>query len=190
MISCCICVERYSQLKEQHIPLSDDIGTNLATVYLQQGRYPEAERLFQSAFRSMGNGCGTRSFTSAALQPVSAAESRQYLLEGVALAQTKLLKNEEAFKSLLRALHLSPHSALQDWFNVAVVSEAVASVLNAKIVQRTATEINDAMEYLKLSISIFGFLMSSISNHYLQQVMIDKTAVQKHLNLCMVVLSL
>lgn len=114
------------------------------------------------------------------------AELRQHLHECVALSQNRLLKNEESARSLLHAVHISPHASLQDWYNVGTVYENAALLLMKKR-HKSLREILDAINDIELAKEIFGFLLNSPGvTNYQQQVPIEKRYVQAHWNMCTV----
>ena len=180
------------------MPYFDDAVSNLATVFIQQGRFHDAERLFQSSLKSVSayGSIATRDskldFTefaagaSAAPPQQCIADKHQYFHECIALTQNRMLKNEESARSLLHAIHMSPHASIQDWYNVAVVYES-AAIVAMKKKQKTVRETIAAIDNIELAKCIFDFLLKNPAVlSYQQQMPIETRYVQAHWNMCTV----
>jgi tetratricopeptide (TPR) repeat protein len=122
------------------MPPSNDIVTNLGHVHLQQGRYVEAIRIYETVLKTLPNmpssTHGSQS-SSHFIHPSSELTLRHLptasyiqISECLALAHLKHKQHEDAIKVLLKALHVDP-SLVHVWYNLAYTKEefAVASLL-------------------------------------------------------------
>ena len=106
----------FPQAREAGMPLSEDICSNLAHVHLAQGRFVDAEHLYQASLKTLP---AVSSSSSGGLA-TKGSDKVLAAYECMAFAQYRHGRHSEAIRSLLRSLHGDP-SVLRGWFNVGVV---------------------------------------------------------------------
>ena len=139
--------EVFQQARESNM-LNDDISTNLAHIHSLQKRYAEAEHAYQANLKSISKNC--RQFETGALNT---------LCESLAFAQFKHNCHDDSLRSLLRGIHQEPNSnCLRTWYNIAVVRLALATSIMSKKGQKSAMNVMDATNELRLAQNLFNFL--------------------------------
>ena len=144
--------EMFSKAREANVSKSEDICTNLSHVYVIQNRLVDAERLYQSTIKSLSR--TGRSF----------ADKYAHLNECVAYTQHKHNRQEDAIKSMFRALHLNPTN-LRFWYNVAFVGENLCGV----ILQRKNASVKlveEGKQVLNISKKVFKSLSLLQQQHH------------------------
>ena len=147
--------EIISRAREAGLPLSEDICCNLAHVHLAQGRFVDAEMLYQAALKTL-----PRSSSSSGGSAAKQSDRVNSAYECMAFAEFRHGRHSDALRSLLRGLHNDP-SCLRGWYNVAIVRSDIASQYKADKGDNKVDEIEDAMENLRLARRMFHFLGSA-----------------------------
>ena len=147
--------EIISRAREAGLPLSEDICCNLAHVHLAQGRFVDAEMLYQAALKTL-----PRSSSSSGGSAAKQSDRVNSAFECMSYAEFRHGRHSDALLSLLRGLHNDP-SCLRGWYNVAIVRSDIASQYKADKGDNKVDEILDAMENLRLARRMFHFLGSA-----------------------------
>ena len=147
--------EIISRAREAGLPLSEDICCNLAHVHLAQGRFVDAEMLYQAALKTL-----PRSSSSSGGSAAKQSDRVNSAYECMSYAEFRHGRHSAALSSLLRGLHNDP-SCLRGWYNVAIVRSDIAAQYKADKGDNKVDEIVDAMENLRLARRMFHFLGSA-----------------------------
>ena len=143
--------EIMSRAREAGMPLSEDICCNLAHVHLAQGRFVDAEHLYQAALKTL-----PRSSSSSGGSAAKQSDRVNSAYECMAFAEFRHGRHVDALNSLLRGLHNDP-SNLREWYNVAVVRADVAAQYSKKK-SGVVDEVENATENVRLAHRLFHFL--------------------------------
>lgn len=138
------------------MPHSEDISSNLAHVYIAQGRLIDAEHLYQAVLKTLPRSSSSRGGSTG-----KAEDKIVTAYECMAFAQFKNVRHLDSLHSLLRGLHRDP-SGLRGWYNVAMVRADLASTATKRKLEKV-DDIEDASQQLMLAHKLYGFL--SNPNH-------------------------
>lgn len=164
--------------------LSEDISVNLANVHLALNKFVDADHQYQATMKSSVQTSRGSSIRSSALCEYSA------------YAQFLGKRNLESVHSLLRAIHLEPAN-LRRWYNLAVVRSAIAQQTMQKkgstssrsggavAGQRTAAEIENSSEELRLAHATFEFLSGvTVPRDAYAGPLVDRDLAGRHARMC------
>lgn len=149
-------------MREESKSQSTDAGINLAHVQLAQGRFPDAEHLYQATMKLM--------------QHSSDATKMALLNEWTSLAQVSYRRFAEAALTALKGAHLDPAN-LRLWHNIAVINRDSAAALRAKQT-RTVDDLESAVLSLSSAEQTFHYVVSKKNSKF--------EAANKHLKSCKV----
>jgi hypothetical protein len=142
---------------------------NLANVHLEQGRFVDAEHLYNVTLKSIACSHFANSVKLATLS------------EYAALAQFKNKKADESFRSILRSIHYDP-ICLRLWYNAAVILHDAAISRKGKE-EKSVAVIQDAIHNLQVAKTIFLFASTSTIPQS-RGILFDKEVAQKNSRLC------
>ncbi len=136
--------EIFSKCREANMPVNDDICCNLANIHVKNGRFVDAEHLYQAAIKSSSKSLG---------------KFDRKLFEYMAFSQYESKRFEDSIRSLQRCIHIDPAYA-RSWFNIASVREKFAIDKRSK---GSSADLKCAIDETKVAQSIFHHL-SNIGN--------------------------
>jgi len=136
--------EIFSKCREANMSLNDDICCNLANVNVKNGRFIDAEHLYQASIKS-------------ASKPLGKFDRKLY--EYMAYSQYESRRFEDSIRTLQRCIHIDPAYA-RSWFNIASVREKFGVDKRSK---GSSLDLKCAIDETKFAQSIFHHL-SNIGN--------------------------
>jgi len=152
----------FGQVREESKAQSTDVGINLAHVQLAQGRFPDAEHLYQATMKLM--------------QFSSDATKMALLNEWTSLAQLSYRRFAESSLTAQKGVHLDPAN-LRLWHNIAVIHRDSSAALRAKQT-RTVDDLEGAVLCLASAEQTFQYVASKKNTKF--------EVANKHLKACKV----
>ena len=136
--------EIFSKSREANMPVNDNICCNLANIHVKNGRFVDAEHVYQATIKSSSKSLG---------------KFDRQLFEYMAYSQYESKRFEDSIRSLQRCIHIDPAYA-RSWFNIASVREKFAIDKRSK---GSSADLKCAIDETKVAQSIFHHL-SNIGN--------------------------
>jgi tetratricopeptide (TPR) repeat protein len=139
--------EIFSKIRQGNMKNTEDTDINLANVYMSEKRYLEAERLYYSVLKNIP--------TNTAFQHYHYST----FLNLIGVSQYGSHKYEEAFKTMLKAWHMTPME-VNVLFNFSIISNQIANMCIDRS-SKTSDEIDIISNIVKVSVKTLHYLSLS-----------------------------